>query len=115
MPDDAITPCEYARLRHQNLVMWRDPWTILLFVFGASVIVFLSLAVVLFIRSAWLPGALTTLGTIVDSAGIKWVLNRRREAVREEEAAYRDVSDKCDNTREADELREQHMLFGRIR
>jgi hypothetical protein len=40
---------------------------------------------------AGLPGALTTLGTIVEGAGIKWVADRRADAVKEEEDAYKEV------------------------
>ena len=95
--------------------MWRNLWTILLFAFGASVVVFLVLSVVFFLRQDWLPGALTTLGTIVEGAGIKWVANRRAEAVKEEEEAYRDVAEKCKDTSEADNIRSKQALFGRFR
>ena len=114
-----MTPCEYARLRHQDLSRWRNLWTILLFVFGASVILILSLAVMFFLRESWLPSALSTLGTLVGGVSVKWVVDRRREAVTEEEAAYNDVGVKCGETRDAveqaDQLRRSLTLFRSFR
>jgi|SRR5713226_7010609 len=115
MANGIMTPCEYARERHRTIAMWRNLWTILLFAFGASVVVFLVLSVVFFLRQDWLPGALTTLGTIVEGAGIKWVANRRAEAVKEEEEAYKDVAEKCKDTSAADRIRSKQALFGRFR
>jgi hypothetical protein len=88
----SFTPCEYARQRHQSLLRWRHFWTRLLFAFGAAIILFYIGAILLFIREIWLTFALSTLGTIVGGVGIKWVLKRRNEAVREEEKAYLDVA-----------------------
>jgi len=114
--DHAVqTPCEYARERHRNMARWRDLWTILLFILGAAVILFLVAAIFLFIRSEWLPGALTTLGTIVTGAGANWVRERRIDAVKEEEAAYADVGAKCGDTKSADEFRAKKQLLGRFR
>jgi len=107
--------CEYARERHQNLARWRNLWTILLFAFAAAVVLFLIGAVLLFIRQSWLPGALSTLGTIANGLGIRRVLDRRREAVQEEEEGYRDVVEKCQDRRPADEVRRKAVLFFGIR
>ncbi len=114
MPNGIVTRCTYAQERHRNMAMWRNLWTILLFAFGAAVVVFLVLAVLFLLRQDWLPGALTTLGTIVEGAGMKWIADRRADAVKEEEAAYQDVADKCKNTTGADNLRARQMLFGRF-
>ena len=95
--------------------MWRNLWMILLFTFGASVVVFLVLAIVFFIRQDWLPAALTTLGTIVQGTGIKWVADRRAEAVKEEEEAYNDVKKECGDTSAADGLRAKQTILGRFR
>jgi hypothetical protein len=92
--------------------MWRNLWSILQFVFGSVIVLFLIAVIFFFIRQDWLPGALGTLGTIVQGVGIKWVSDRRREAVEEEEQAYRDVEAKCTNTQSADELRTKLQLFG---
>ena len=114
MSNGNVTPCEYARDRHRNLVTWRNLWTILLFAFGAAVVIFLVLAVIFFLRQDWLVGALTTLGTIVEGAGIAWVSKRRIDAVKEEEKAYKDVGEKCQDTSTADGLRNSMKLLGRF-
>jgi len=95
--------------------MWRNLWTILLFAFGASVVVFLVLAIVFFIRQDWLPATLTTLGTIVQGTGIRWIVDRRAEAVKEEEEAYNDVKKECGDTSAADGLRAKQTILGRFR
>jgi len=95
MPPDSSTPCEYARSRHRRLVLWRDLWTVLLFVFGAATVGFLVLAVFYLLQQAWLPAALTTLGTLAEGAAIRWVAERRADAAREEEHGYRDVEEQC--------------------
>ena len=82
------TACEYAIERHKNLLMWRNLWTILLFVFGSAVIIFLVIAILFFLNKSFLPGAVSTLSTIVSGVSVKWVLDRRVEAKAEEESAY---------------------------
>jgi hypothetical protein len=114
MAETWISPCEYARQRHHDLVRWRNLWTILLFAFGSAIVLFLIAAIILFLRASWLPAAISTLGTIASGMGIKWVVDRRTEAVQEEEAAYKDVAEKCKDSRTADELRARFRLFGRI-
>jgi len=111
---DYITECEYARNRHLGLALWRNLWTILLFVFGCAVVVFLVVAILLFIREDWLPGALSTLGTIVTGASVGWIVTRRSEAVQEEEKAYQQVVDVCDDKAAADRVRQSHRLLGGI-
>lgn len=111
MTNGIITPCDYARERHGNIAKWRNLWTILMFTFGTTVVIFLIFTIIFFLRQDWLPAGLTTLGTIVQSVGIKWVVDRRIEAVKEEEAAYKDVEEKCKNTAAADTLRMKQKLF----
>jgi hypothetical protein len=111
MLPESVTPCDYARERHRNRVMWLNLWTMLLFIFGSVVVLFLCAAILFFIRQDWLPGALTTLGTIVQGVGIKWVADRHKEAVAAEQEAYQDVGAKCETTRPADELRTKIAFF----
>jgi uncharacterized membrane protein YcjF (UPF0283 family) len=110
-----MTPCDYARDRHQNLARWRNLWTMLLFLFGAVVILFSAGAILLFIRESWLPGAITTAGTVVTGVGVAWVVTRRREAVDEEEEAYKDVIAQCGSPAPADAVRERFAVFRHIR
>jgi len=95
MDGHAVSACEFAIERYRNIAKWRNMWTILLFVFGATVIIFLCGSILLFIRQSFLPGAISTLGTIVNGVGVSWVLSRRTDAVKEEEESYKDVQSKC--------------------
>ena len=110
-----MTPCEYARERHQNLMRWRNLWTILQFIFGSAVVLFLVAAILFFIRQDWLPASLATLGTVVQGVGIKWISDRRSDAVKEEEDAYRDVQTKCADTSPTDKLRDKNRILGGAR
>jgi hypothetical protein len=94
-------PCSIAFERYKNLARWRNLWTILLFIFGASVTIFLIGAIFLFINESWLPGAISTLGTMVNAAGVSWVVTRRGEAVTEETEAYEDVKSVCGGSAKA--------------
>jgi hypothetical protein len=113
---DPITPCEYARERHRNIARWRNLWTILLFLFGSAVVLFLTVAVLAFWKQAVLAGSLSTLSTIVGGVAIKWVVDRRREAVEEEQSAYDDVVKRCSESdaAAADAFRRKQALFRRI-
>jgi len=124
---DPTDPCSIAFERYKNLARWRNLWTILLFIFGATVILFLVGAIFLFIKESWLPGAISTLGTLVNAAGVSWVVARRGESVREETEAYEDVKRVCgahataaaaagggDVLQEVEAVRKQHLIFGRF-
>ena len=111
MPNNISTPCEYARERHKNYSIWKNLWTGLLFAFGTTIIIFFCAAILLFIRATWLPGAVSTIGLISSGIGIKWVVNRRKEAVAEEEKAYHEVAKQCGETKEADKVRLKHKIL----
>lgn len=122
---NGLTPCAYARERHLGLLRWRNLWTILLFVFGSSVVVFLSATALFFLGDKATEAALATLSTLVNGVAIKWILDRRTDAKSEEEEAYQDVQKLCAATsaemveragpRRADDgtvRRERYKLFG---
>jgi hypothetical protein len=111
---EAISPCEYARERHRNIARWRNLWTMLLFLFGSAVVLFLVVAVLAFWKQAVLAGALSTLSTIVGGVAIKWVLDRRTDAVSEEQSAYEDVVARCGDAASADAFRERQSLLGKF-
>ncbi len=106
--------CELARQRHRNAALWLNLWTILIWVFGAAVVAFLVLAVFWFLRQEWLAAAVTTLSTIAEGAAIKWVVDRRAEAVDEERQAYEKVEEVCLDTATAEDLRDGLRLMGRV-
>lgn len=105
-------PCEYAKERHKNFLLWLNLWTILLFVFGVAVILFLIAAIFLFIKESWLPGALTTLSTIASGTAVGWVVKRRQIAKEDEQEAYKDVIKLCDDSSAVDALRGKMSIFG---
>jgi len=132
MSQRSFDPCGFAIERYKGIARWRNLWTILLFFFGATVVVFLCICIVLFIKESWLPGAVATVGTIVNGVGIAWVVARRTDAVREEAEAYSDLKSVCGGvaparatvaTEAADEgvpqevldFQKKLLLFGRIR
>jgi hypothetical protein len=90
-----VTPCEYARERHHNLLLWRNLWSILIFMLGSAIVISLAVAVLFLLRQSWLTAAIGSLGTVVSSLGTKWVVDRRNDAVHEEETAYQDVVARC--------------------
>ncbi len=106
--------CELALQRHRNAALWLNLWTILIWVFGAAVVAFLVVAIVLFLREQWLAAALTALASIAEGAAIKWVVDRRAEAVGEERQAYEDVQQACQETTTADGLRSTLRLLGLV-
>lgn len=90
-----MTPCAIAIERYKNIARWRNLWTILLFVFGASLIVFAVTAIFYLVYQSYFTGVLNALGSLVNFVGISWVLARRNEAVQEETAALAVVTTLC--------------------
>lgn len=88
-------PCKFAMQRYVDKRRWLNLWTALLWVFGLTVIVFSCVAILLFIRETWLPGALTVFGTVVNGAGIAWVVTQRKGAETEERAAFKVLTKEC--------------------
>lgn len=93
MPEPDL--CVYAMKRYVDKRRWLNLWTVLLWIFGVTIVVFCSIAVLLFLRDTSLPGALTVLGTVVNGAGIAWVVRQRSVAEREERGAFREFSAEC--------------------
>ena len=114
MAKDILTPCEYARERHKNMVRWLNLWTILLFAFATALIIFLILVIFLYLRSTWLPVALSTVGTIVSGVIIQWIVKRRTVAKEEEEKAYQDVVKQCQESQSADKVRNSNKILRKI-
>ncbi len=107
--------CKIAQQRFRNAALWRNLWMILVLGFGLVLIVFFIVSIIFFLHQDWLPAALTTVGTIVESAGIKWLVNRRKDAVKEEKEAYEEVRVVCRDTNKADKLQSKLTLFGQLR
>ncbi|MGA2168686.1 MAG: hypothetical protein ABSG62_10775 [Terracidiphilus sp.] len=89
MVKEPESPCDFAKLRYFSAPRWLNLWKILLYAFGAAVVLFLVAAILLFIRSTWLAGAITALGTIVSGTGIAWVVKLETTAAADEKRRLR--------------------------
>ena len=108
-PTSCIRPCGTSP--YHNIAKWRFLWSVLVFAFGSAVVLFLIIAILLFIRASWLPGVISTLGTMSTGVAMTWVMARRREAVTEEEKAWKVVVKHCDPS----EAEEAKLLVAKYR
>ena len=95
------TPCDFAKARYVDIGLLRKLWGRLLFILGVSVTLFLSIAIVFFLRSKWLPSALSVLGTIMNGAAMKWITTQRKIAAEEEVQAFHELVQQCGGTTQA--------------
>jgi hypothetical protein len=107
---DEISNCDHAQARQRNLMMWRNLWTILLFIIGSAITIFASAAILLFVRQSWIPAAVTTVGTVVQGVAVTWVVKQRATAVKEEDRANSDVERLC-GAQVAAEIRTSYSLM----
>jgi hypothetical protein len=77
--------------RYQLLLRWRDRWTLLIYALGVATTAFLVTAILFFLNESWMPGALSTVASLLTGAAAKWLLDRRQQAVSEEERAYQEL------------------------
>jgi len=88
-------PCDFLFSRWKTLALWRNLWTILIFLLGAAFMIFLVAAVLFFIKQSWVVAALSTFGTIANGVGVAWIVARRDQAVTEETEAKNELLQKC--------------------
>jgi cadmium resistance protein CadD (predicted permease) len=70
-------------------------WVGLLLLFGLVVVGFSCAAILFYVRSAWISGAVSTVGVIASGGGMKWVVDRKNDAKKDEREAYREVDKAC--------------------
>jgi hypothetical protein len=95
MSSDPINPCRVLLDRYKNLARWRNVWTILLFVFGATMIFFFCAAIAYYRGGDWLTVSGSAIATLASGTGVGWVVARRGEAIEEETAALNDYIERC--------------------
>ena len=95
MMQEEATVCSIAQHRHRKIALWRDGWTLLLWVFGLTVIIVLIAGITFFIREDWISGGLATITFAAQGGAIKWITTRRADAVREEEEAFNRAEQAC--------------------
>jgi cytochrome c biogenesis protein CcdA len=108
----AHDPCEFAKERYYGIARWRSLWTILVFVLGVLIVFMLALAIVFIFDKKWAATVVSGLGGLVTGKAMAFVLDRRKEAKDEEEAAYADVVSKCGGAGFADAVRRRFTLLG---
>ena len=84
-------PAKLAYERYRSLALWRSLWTALIFVLGLATTIFLIASIFLFVRESWIPGAVTTLASVLTGGAGGWLLARRQEAIDAETAAFREA------------------------
>lgn len=100
------TPCDFAKARYLDISWLRKLWGYLWIMLGASTTIFLCVTIIFFLRSSWLPAALSTLGTVVNGAAMTWITNQRKTAADEEQQAFDELVQQCSPPSGAKFLRE---------
>ena len=101
--------------RYRTLLRWRDRWTLLVYALGVATAAFLIAAIFLLVKESWLPGALSTVASIVTGAAGRWLLERRSEAVAEEQEAFeRRTRDQKDQENQQERRQSRDALLGRM-
>jgi len=82
---------EAAANRHHSALLWKNLWTTLLFVLGIAVVGFLTTSLILLVRGAYLESAASGFATLLSGGGFAWILERWRDAKKDEQDAFRDL------------------------
>jgi hypothetical protein len=90
--------CQYARERYREIARWRSVWTVLLFLVGCAIVVFVILSIISFRDQKVIEVAAGAIGTLISGAAMTWVVTRRNEAVKEEDDAWKGVEQHCGKT-----------------
>jgi len=103
--------CDIAIEKHKNAVQWWNLWNILLYIFGAFLILFLIYLIVYLIQSNTINAVLGVLATIVDGVVLKWVVDQRNDAKQAEKDAFGEIEEHCkDKLKDATALRQRMKI-----
>jgi hypothetical protein len=103
--------CDIAVERHKNAVQWWNLWNILLYIFGAFLILFLIYLIVYLIQSNTINAILGVLGTIIDGVVLKWVVDQRNDAKKVENEAFEQIETNCkEKVKDAIDLRQRMKI-----
>jgi hypothetical protein len=83
----AMKRCAIEEREWRNALLFKNAWSILLFILGVSIATFLVLVIVLWLRQDWVAGSVILLGTIVEGAGVKFLVDLRTQSKTEADAA----------------------------
>jgi hypothetical protein len=98
--------CDTAKRRYFEVSLWFKRWNYLIFFLGIVVVLFLCISIALAAQQNWVPGAVTTVGTILTGTATGWVLSRRNQVGTEANEAFNDVMKYCQDVQVAAAVRE---------
>lgn len=104
--------CAIATDRYHRIGLWRQLFTVLIFAVAVVMVVFIVLCIVFATNEEWVATTGTGLGTVASGVPLRWVLKRRREAVKEEEKAFEQVRAACGETSDAEAITRSLKLIG---
>ena len=87
--------CAIATDRYHRIALWRQLFTVLIFLVATAIVVFLVLCIVFATNKEWAATTATGLGTVASGVPLRWVLARRRDAVKEEQKAFDEAKTAC--------------------
>ena len=104
--------CAIATERYHRIALWRQLFTLLIFVVAVMMVVFIVLGVVFATNKEWAATTASALGATAGGVPLRWVLKRRREAVAEEQKAFTEVGEACGDDADASAIAANLKLFG---
>lgn len=104
--------CAIATDRYHRIALWRQLFTVLIFVVAVVITVFLVLTIVFATNKEWAATMATGLGTLVSGVPLRWVLKRRGEAKTEEEKAFAEFKEACGSTSDDSAIARNLRLTG---
>ncbi len=96
MSTDEYSKCEFEQQRYRQTALFRALYTWLVFAFTVVLTGILILGLVFLWHKKWIEGVVTGTTSIVGGSGIKFLLDRRAEAVTEENEQAARVRAACD-------------------
>lgn len=88
--------CEFEQQRYRQTALFRALYTWLVFAFTVVLTGILILGLVFLWHKKWVEGIVTGTTSLVGGGGVKFLLDRRAEAVTEEREQAQRVRDACD-------------------
>lgn len=104
--------CEFAKQRYYSIARWRNLWTVLVFILGVFITGLLVLTLILVLNNEFVQAAISGATSIVGSAPMAFILQRRKEAKAEEDSAYNDVHQRCGATDDVEGARKNLTFLG---
>ena len=99
--------CALATDRYHRIALFRQLFTVLIFVVATVIVVFLVLCIVFATNKEWAATTATGLGSVVSGLPLRWVLKRKGEAVAEEEKAFKEAKAACGASGDLEEIADE--------